>query len=221
MLAAISPSNLNYEETLSTLQYAARAKEIVNQVSINATSKELMIQKLRHEIDNLLLEVEKIKSLKSGQPPENTELQTQIQQRQKLLATLSQSWDDRLKETQKFKELRQQSQIDLSSSHLLMPFLIDISPEIGIERELVHPIRHGVNTGLTFHASLSCIFLYLPGQCVWLIPFKNSEVCVNDQLMVERQMMKHGDRITTDDGVILKFKIGLINKCLIPTSSSE
>jgi hypothetical protein len=35
MLCAISPADVNYEETLSTLRYAERAKRIKNQAIIN------------------------------------------------------------------------------------------------------------------------------------------------------------------------------------------
>lgn len=37
MVAAISPADINYEETLSTLRYADRAKEIVCQVRLRSS----------------------------------------------------------------------------------------------------------------------------------------------------------------------------------------
>lgn len=35
MICAISPSSINYEESLSTLRYADRAKKIVNRAVVN------------------------------------------------------------------------------------------------------------------------------------------------------------------------------------------
>ena len=53
MIAAISPSDYNYEETLSTLRYAARAKMIKNQPKINEDPKDAMLRQMMEEI-NLL-----------------------------------------------------------------------------------------------------------------------------------------------------------------------
>ena len=46
MICAISPSYLNYEETLSTLRYADRAKKIVNKAIINESVQERIIREL-------------------------------------------------------------------------------------------------------------------------------------------------------------------------------
>ena len=40
MIAAISPANYNYDETLGTLRYASRAKNIVNKPKINEDPKD-------------------------------------------------------------------------------------------------------------------------------------------------------------------------------------
>ena len=44
MVANISPASHNFEETLSTLRYAHRAKNIKNKPVINADEKDLMIK---------------------------------------------------------------------------------------------------------------------------------------------------------------------------------
>lgn len=38
MLAALSPAAINYDETLSTLRYASRARKIVNKVKHRGTA---------------------------------------------------------------------------------------------------------------------------------------------------------------------------------------
>jgi len=60
MIAAISPASASYEETLSTLRYASRAKNIKNRPVINEDPKdallrqyEVEIKKLREMIENL------------------------------------------------------------------------------------------------------------------------------------------------------------------------
>ncbi len=44
MIAALSPANYNYDETLSTLRYADRAKSIKNKPKINEDPKDAMIR---------------------------------------------------------------------------------------------------------------------------------------------------------------------------------
>ncbi|GET92497.1 Unc104-like kinesin, putative [Leishmania tarentolae] len=53
MLATISPSSLQYEETLSTLRYAERAKKIVNKAVVNETNSNEVIAALQREISTL------------------------------------------------------------------------------------------------------------------------------------------------------------------------
>ncbi|CAM9232091.1 unnamed protein product [Ascophyllum nodosum] len=53
MLAAISPVAEAYQETMSTLRYVERAKDIVNIVAVNDASDNPLIGKLREEIKDL------------------------------------------------------------------------------------------------------------------------------------------------------------------------
>lgn len=53
MIAAISPADCNYGETLSTLRYANRAKNIINKPTINEDANVKLIRELREEIQKL------------------------------------------------------------------------------------------------------------------------------------------------------------------------
>lgn len=53
MIAAISPADCNYGETLSTLRYANRAKNIINKPTINEDANVKLIRELREEINKL------------------------------------------------------------------------------------------------------------------------------------------------------------------------
>jgi hypothetical protein len=53
MIAAISPADYNYEETLSTLRYANRAKNIKNKPKINEDPKDAMLREYQDEIKRL------------------------------------------------------------------------------------------------------------------------------------------------------------------------
>ncbi|VDM06037.1 unnamed protein product [Schistocephalus solidus] len=53
MLATLSPADINYEETLSTLRYADRAKQIVCKAVINEDPNARMIRELKDEVKRL------------------------------------------------------------------------------------------------------------------------------------------------------------------------
>jgi len=53
MICAISPASMNFEESVSTLRYADRAKKIQNKAVINESAQEKLIRELRSENDKL------------------------------------------------------------------------------------------------------------------------------------------------------------------------
>merc|ERR1712025_714467 len=53
MFANIGPANYNYDETLSTLRYASRAKSIRNKAKINEDPKDALMKQYQKEIEDL------------------------------------------------------------------------------------------------------------------------------------------------------------------------
>lgn len=64
MIACISPSDRDYIETLSTLRYANRAKNISNKPKVNEDPKDTILRQYQEEI-------ERLKSLLGDQKPQN------------------------------------------------------------------------------------------------------------------------------------------------------
>merc|ERR1719335_1505392 len=58
MVANVGPADYNYDETLSTLRYAYRAKSIKNKPRINEDPKDAMIREFQEEIMRLKAELE-------------------------------------------------------------------------------------------------------------------------------------------------------------------
>ena len=50
MIACVSPAEFNYEETLSTVRYASRARNIKNKPVINRDPNSMLIEALRSQI---------------------------------------------------------------------------------------------------------------------------------------------------------------------------
>ncbi|KAM6254628.1 stAR-related lipid transfer protein 9 isoform 2-T2 [Spheniscus humboldti] len=53
MIATISPASSSYNETMSTLRYASKAKNIINKPRVNEDANVKLIRELREEIDRL------------------------------------------------------------------------------------------------------------------------------------------------------------------------
>lgn len=68
MICALSPASINYEETLSTLRYADRAKKIQNKAVINESEQDKIIRQLKEENLDLkrLIEELNMKIMQSG-----------------------------------------------------------------------------------------------------------------------------------------------------------
>ncbi|KAG1656085.1 Osmotic avoidance abnormal protein 3 [Nymphon striatum] len=69
MVACLSPADNNYDETLSTLRYANRAKNIKNKPKINEDPKEALLREYQLEIDRLksMLDGNAVSSTSSSQ----------------------------------------------------------------------------------------------------------------------------------------------------------
>ena len=65
MISAISPADYNFEETLSTLRYANRAKNIKNKPVVNEDPKDALLREYKLQIDQLM----KLLNEKQSQQP--------------------------------------------------------------------------------------------------------------------------------------------------------
>lgn len=87
MICALSPSDYNYEETLSTLRYADQAKKIKCNAVINESEQDKMIRELKLENEKLKEELSNIGDLKSGLVDRQRmkEMEDELKQNQKML----------------------------------------------------------------------------------------------------------------------------------------
>lgn len=67
MIAACSPASYNYEESLSTLRFAARAKSIKNKPRVNEDPKDALLKKYQEEITELK---KLLSAFQNGQDPQ-------------------------------------------------------------------------------------------------------------------------------------------------------
>uniref|UniRef100_A0AAY5KMD0 Kinesin-like protein n=1 Tax=Esox lucius TaxID=8010 RepID=A0AAY5KMD0_ESOLU len=83
MCANIGPADYNYDETISTLRYANRAKNIKNKARINEDPKDALLRQFQKEIEELKKKLEEGK--KKVSPDKMVEMQAKIEEERKEL----------------------------------------------------------------------------------------------------------------------------------------
>ncbi|XP_015122928.1 kinesin-like protein KIF16B isoform X2 [Diachasma alloeum] len=140
MIAAISPADCNYGETLSTLRYANRAKNIINKPTINEDANVKLIRELREEILKLKSMMGKDMSLEK--PPQQKVLLAQIHEKQEQEKVLTEEWTEKWRETQKI--LQEQKALGLRKSGVGVVLDSEMPHLVGIDDDLL-------STGVTLY----------------------------------------------------------------------
>ncbi|PWN46193.1 putative kinesin-3 motor protein [Ceraceosorus guamensis] len=176
MIAAISPAD--YEETLSTLRYADSAKKIKNKAVVNEDPNAKLIRELKEELEMLRTRAQ-MGGMGGGEgesswdptvPPEKqvvryqtktgeiktvtkAELQEQMESAEKLMASVNETWEDKLRNTQKIQVEREKALEELGISvekgnvgvHTpkKLPHLVNLNEDPLMSECLVYQLRPG------------------------------------------------------------------------------
>lgn len=142
MIAAISPADINFEETLSTLRYADSAKRIRNHAVVNEDPNARMIRELKEELAQLRSKLGGVGSTGGGSAedhyPSDTplekqfvsitqadgtikkvskaEIAEQLDQSEKLYQDLNQTWEQKLQKTEMIHKEREAALEELGIS---------------------------------------------------------------------------------------------------------
>ncbi|XP_061546838.1 LOW QUALITY PROTEIN: kinesin-like protein KIF16B [Phycodurus eques] len=98
MIATISPANVNYVETLSTLRYANRARNIMNTPTVNEDSSVKLIRDIQSEITRLKRRLE-TKQLSHREPSSSLKVEVELHQNEEKVCTLTKEWTCKWEET--------------------------------------------------------------------------------------------------------------------------
>jgi len=106
MICALSPASINYEETLSTLRYADRAKKIQNKAVINESEHDKMVRLLKEENVGLKKMIEDLQKKLTGQggvfgdddKAAFLDLKEQYEANQKVMSDMQKTFEERLEE---------------------------------------------------------------------------------------------------------------------------
>uniref|UniRef100_A0A671SAJ0 Kinesin-like protein KIF16B n=1 Tax=Sinocyclocheilus anshuiensis TaxID=1608454 RepID=A0A671SAJ0_9TELE len=100
MIATISPADVNYGETLSTLRYANRAKNIINKPTINEDSNVRLIRELRAEIARLKALLAQGNQIALLDSPTALSMEEELHHNEAMVLELTKEWTNKWNETQ-------------------------------------------------------------------------------------------------------------------------
>uniref|UniRef100_F6V993 Uncharacterized protein n=1 Tax=Ciona intestinalis TaxID=7719 RepID=F6V993_CIOIN len=160
MVATLSPSADNYEETLSTLRYADRAKRIVNKAVVNEDPNARIIRELREEVEKLQGQL-KQSEVKYMRAPD---LKEKLEESEKLIKEISLTWEEKLRKTEQVHKQRQETLekmgISLETSGIKVEktkcFLVNLNADPSLNELLVYYLKPRTVVG---HAETSDIQL--------------------------------------------------------------
>ncbi|XP_008994033.1 kinesin-like protein KIF16B isoform X9 [Callithrix jacchus] len=208
MIATISPADVNYGETLSTLRYANRAKNIINKPTINEDANVKLIRELRAEIARLKTLLAQGNQIALLDSPTALSMEEKLQQNEARVQELTKEWTNKWNETQNIlKEqtlaLRKEGIGVVLDSEL--PHLIGIDDDLLSTGIILYHLKEGqtyvgredasTEQDIVLHGldleSEHCIFENTGGT-VTLIPLSGSQCSVNGVQIMEATHLNQG-----------------------------
>uniref|UniRef100_A0A8C0VHQ4 Kinesin family member 13B n=1 Tax=Cyanistes caeruleus TaxID=156563 RepID=A0A8C0VHQ4_CYACU len=169
MVATVSPAADNYDETLSTLRYADRAKNIVNHAVVNEDPNARIIRELREEVEKLREQLTKAEAMKSP------ELKERLEESEKLIQEMTVTWEEKLRKTEEIAQERQKQLeslgISLQSSGIKVGdnkcFLVNLNADPALNELLVYYLKEHTLIGSDNSQDIQlCGMGILPEHCI-------------------------------------------------------
>ncbi|XP_067934246.1 kinesin-like protein KIF28 [Watersipora subatra] len=218
MIAALSPADINYDETLSTLRYADRAKKIKNNAVVNENPIDKLIRELKEENERLKksmsgggvmpgstgMSAEDIEKMKKDM---EEEIRAQLEANMAVIGSNSATWEERLKQAQ-----NEDTGVDQYADRKTKdPHFVNLNEDPMLSNVIFHYINPGVSTvgrqdrdgkskpdiclsGLSIlseHATLTC-----SGVTVELKPAEQgAKIKINGQPVTGTQTLVNKDRV--------------------------
>ena len=231
MICALSPASINYEETLSTLRYADRAKKIQNKAVVNESEHDKMVRLLKEENVNLKKMIEDLQKKLLGQggvageddKQAFLELKEQLDSNELIMKDYQKSFTEKLEEAKKMESAVLGEKVDINKPHLVV---------LNEDPQLSHKLRYSLNElpvyvgrkhgNPTPQITLSGIGIKVnhaifdkKGDDIIL---KGNDKDAKDYIFI------NGKKLTSDEGVVLKNKDRITfgtNTILIYMNSSD
>nr|XP_022300390.1 kinesin-like protein KIF28P isoform X2 [Crassostrea virginica] len=160
MIAALSPADINFDETLSTLRFADRAKAIKTTATVNESPTDKLIRELREENARLMellktggitLEQLSANAGAGGQNP-NQEIEEmkkameeELRKNQEEIENMKKTWQERLAEQENENKSNVDAELKKQEEKKVIPHFWNLHEDPALTAMIVHFTREGTS----------------------------------------------------------------------------
>ncbi|XP_061523422.1 kinesin-like protein KIF28P isoform X2 [Phycodurus eques] len=207
MIATVSPADICYEESLSTLRYSERAKHIQNRPVVNESPTERLVKELKAENARLMQRLSRLGQDGRSANDETKEIRQLLTHNELQIRTINTLWEKHLQEALKDWE---QQYANITQERRLMqmhPYILNINEDAQLSGvvKLFIPAGEwdiGLSEGTPRSISIKGLgiqqrhaVLKNEQRRLTLTPLKGSKVTVNGRAVTQTSELQHLDRL--------------------------
>ncbi|XP_044202118.1 kinesin-like protein KIF28P isoform X1 [Thunnus albacares] len=207
MVATLSPADICYEESLSTLRYAERAKRIQNRAVVNESPTERLVKELKAENARLLQRLSRLGQEGRRANEETKELRQLLTHNELQIRAIQTLWEQHLQEALKDWE---QQYANITQERRMMqmhPYILNINEDAqlsGVVKLFIQEDEWDIGLSDSSPRSISIKGLGIQERHavfrneqrrVTLTPFAGSKVIVNGNSVSQTIELQHLDRL--------------------------
>ncbi|KAK5600674.1 hypothetical protein CRENBAI_013044 [Crenichthys baileyi] len=207
MIATLSPADICYEESLSTLRYAERAKRIQNRAVVNESPTERLVKELKAENARLMQKLSRMDQEGRRASDESKELRQLLTQNELQIRAIQTLWEQNLQEALKDWEQQYASITQERRMMQMYPYILNINEDAqlsGVVKLFIQEGDWGIGLCDSSPRSISIKGLGIQERHavfrneqrrVTLTPVTGSKVIVNGNTVYETIELQHLDRL--------------------------
>ncbi|KAK3563580.1 hypothetical protein QTP86_030937, partial [Hemibagrus guttatus] len=207
MIATLSPADICYEESLSTLRYAERAKRIQNKAVVNEGPTERLVKELKAENAKLLLKLSKLDHNGRRSDQEMKDLRRLLTHNELQIRAIQTLWEQHLQESLKDWESQYTAITQERRMMQMFPYMLNINEDAQLSGVIKLFIQEGewdVGSVDTSPRAISIRGLGIQERHatfsnqqrrVTITPVSGSKVTVNGAAISQTTELQHLDRV--------------------------
>ncbi|XP_056000812.1 kinesin-like protein KIF28P isoform X2 [Ostrea edulis] len=218
MIAALSPADINYDETLSTLRFADRAKAIKTTATVNESPTDKLIRELREENAKLM---EMLKSggitldqLSAAGGNANQEIEEmkrameeELRKNQEEMENMKKTWQERLSEQEQVNKGTMDAERKKQEDRKVIPHFWNLHEDPALTAMIIHFAKEGTsnigNKNASPAAQITISGLSIQKQHgvvtnkggIVKIKSKDGKILVNGAKITKETEIHHNDRV--------------------------
>ncbi|XP_066301763.1 kinesin-like protein KIF28 isoform X1 [Branchiostoma lanceolatum] len=222
MIAALSPADINFDETLSTLRFADRAKAIKTKAIVNESPTDKLIRELKEENQKLMdmlkaaqgggvmpqpMAVEEGEDNKGKFTEEEVEemkrsMEEQLKRNQEEMETMKMTWEQRLQEEAAQNQEKLQAERRKQEEMKVIPHFWNLNEDPSLTGMVVHFVREGNTRVGNKKASppADVVLIGLSIQAEHALVRNDNNVVYVKPASADAKVLVNGKPLTTEDG---------------------